>query len=54
MAMMSILLDRSTGSLVIMVSTEGGMNIEEVAENHLKNYKRMGWPNGGPAAIPGA
>ena len=31
---MSILLDRSTGSPVIMASTEGGMNIEEVAENH--------------------
>jgi succinyl-CoA synthetase beta subunit len=31
---MSILLDRSTGTPVIMASTEGGMNIEEVAENH--------------------
>jgi succinyl-CoA synthetase beta subunit len=31
---MSILLDRATGSPVIMASTEGGMNIEEVAENH--------------------
>lgn len=31
---MSILLDRSTGSPVIMASTEGGMNIEEVAETH--------------------
>jgi succinyl-CoA synthetase beta subunit len=30
---MSILLDRSTGSPVIMASTEGGMNIEEVAES---------------------
>jgi succinyl-CoA synthetase beta subunit len=29
---MSILLDRSTGGPVIMASTEGGMNIEEVAE----------------------
>jgi succinyl-CoA synthetase beta subunit len=31
---MSILLDRSTGGPVIMASTEGGMNIEEVAETH--------------------
>ncbi|MBN7811995.1 ADP-forming succinate--CoA ligase subunit beta [Algoriphagus sp. H41] len=31
---MSILLDRATGSNVIMASTEGGMDIEEVAENH--------------------
>jgi succinyl-CoA synthetase beta subunit len=30
---MSILLDRSTGCPVIMASTEGGMNIEEVAES---------------------
>jgi len=31
---MSILLDRSRACPVIMASTEGGMNIEEVAENH--------------------
>ena len=31
---MSILLDRAKGCPVIMASTEGGMNIEEVAENH--------------------
>lgn len=31
---MSILLDRSKGCPVVMASTEGGMNIEEVAENH--------------------
>ena len=31
---LSILLDRATGSNVIMASTEGGMDIEEVAENH--------------------
>lgn len=31
---MSILLDRSTSKPVIMVSTEGGMNIEEVAAAH--------------------
>jgi len=29
---MSVLLDRSSGSVVIMYSTEGGVNIEEVAE----------------------
>src|SRR5436190_12831021 len=31
---MSILLDRSKSKPVIMASTEGGMNIEEVAEKH--------------------
>jgi succinyl-CoA synthetase beta subunit len=31
---MSILLDRSTSKPVIMASTEGGMNIEEVAATH--------------------
>jgi succinyl-CoA synthetase beta subunit len=31
---MSILLDRAKGRPVIMASTEGGMNIEEVAEKH--------------------
>ncbi len=31
---MSILLDRSKGCNVIMASTEGGMDIEEVAEHH--------------------
>ncbi len=31
---MSILLDRATGTPVIMASTEGGMNIEEVAETN--------------------
>lgn len=31
---MSILLDRATSKPVIMASTEGGMNIEEVAEAH--------------------
>lgn len=30
---LSILLDRATGSNVIMASTEGGVNIEEIAEN---------------------
>jgi succinyl-CoA synthetase beta subunit len=30
---MSVLMDRSTGRNIIMYSTEGGMNIEEVAEN---------------------
>jgi succinyl-CoA synthetase beta subunit len=31
---LSILLDRATGRNVIMASTEGGMDIEEVAEHH--------------------
>ena len=30
---LSILLDRATGSNIIMASTEGGVNIEEIAEN---------------------
>lgn len=30
----SVLLDRATGKNMIMYSTEGGMDIEEVAENH--------------------
>jgi succinyl-CoA synthetase beta subunit len=37
---MSILLDRATGKNVVMYSTEGGMDIEEVAEHHPdKIYK---------------
>jgi succinyl-CoA synthetase beta subunit len=31
---LSILLDRAKGCNVIMASTEGGMDIEEVAEKH--------------------
>ena len=32
----SILVDRSAGCISIIASTEGGMNIEEVAKKHLK------------------
>ena len=32
---MSVLLNRDSGKNIIMYSTEGGMNIEEVAEKHL-------------------
>jgi succinyl-CoA synthetase beta subunit len=36
----SIVLDRSTGRNTIIASTEGGMNIEEVAEHHPEKIMR--------------
>ena len=45
---LSILLDRAKGENVIMYSTEGGMNIEEVAHNTPeKIYKEWVHPGGG-------
>jgi succinyl-CoA synthetase beta subunit len=45
---LSILLDRSKGQNVIMYSTEGGMNIEEVAHNTPdKIFKELVNPSGG-------
>lgn len=45
---LSILLDRSKGENVIMYSTEGGMNIEEVAHNTPeKIFKEWVHPSGG-------
>lgn len=45
---LSILLDRSTGQNVIMYSTEGGMDIEEVAHNTPeKIFKEWVHPGGG-------
>ncbi|NBR36390.1 MAG: ADP-forming succinate--CoA ligase subunit beta [Chitinophagales bacterium] len=45
---LSILLDRSKGQNVIMYSTEGGMNIEEVAHNTPdKIFKEWVHPGGG-------
>lgn len=45
---LSILLDRSKGQNVIMYSTEGGMDIEEVAHNTPeKIYKEWVWPGSG-------
>jgi succinyl-CoA synthetase beta subunit len=45
---LSILLDRATGQNVIMYSTEGGMDIEEVAhETPEKIYKEWVHPGGG-------
>jgi len=45
---LSILLDRSRGQNVIMYSTEGGMNIEEVAHNTPeKIFKEWVHPGGG-------
>ena len=35
---LGIVLDRSTGLPTIMASTEGGMDIEEVAKNFPKNF----------------
>jgi succinyl-CoA synthetase beta subunit len=48
---LSILLDRSSGQNVIMYSTEGGMNIEDVAhDTPEKIFKEMVHPGGG---LPG-
>lgn len=45
---LSILLDRAEGQNVIMYSTEGGMDIEEVAHNTPeKIYKEWVYPGGG-------
>jgi succinyl-CoA synthetase beta subunit len=45
---LSILLDRTKGMNVIMYSTEGGMNIEEVAHNTPdKIFKEWIYPSGG-------
>ncbi len=45
---LSILLDRSKGQNVIMYSTEGGMNIEDVAhDTPEKIYKEWVFPGGG-------
>lgn len=49
---LSILLDRSKGQNVIMYSTEGGMNIEEVAHNTPdKIFKEWVHPGGGLQAF---
>ena len=49
---LSIVIDRAVGLPVIMASTEGGMDIEEVAEKHPEKIMRMPfdpreglWPN---------
>ena len=49
---LSILLDRSKGENVIMYSTEGGMNIEDVAHNTPeKIFKEWVFPGGGLEAF---
>lgn len=48
---LSILLDRAKGSNVIMASTEGGMDIEEVAANHPDKIVRE-WINPGVGLQP--
>jgi succinyl-CoA synthetase beta subunit len=49
---LSILLDRSQGQNVIMYSTEGGMNIEDVAHNTPeKIFKEWVFPGGGLEAF---
>jgi succinyl-CoA synthetase beta subunit len=49
---LSILLDRSNGQNVIMYSTEGGMNIEDVAhDTPEKIYKEWVHPSGGLQAF---
>ena len=51
---LSILLDRSKGKNVIMYSTEGGMNIEDVAhDTPEKIFKEWVHPGDGLAAFPG-
>ena len=51
---LSILLDRTRGENVIMYSTEGGMNIEDVAHNTPeKIFKEWVHPSGGLAGFPG-
>ena len=47
----AITLDRSKGQNVIMVSTEGGMDIEEVAETSPEKIKRV-WVDPGQGLIP--
>jgi succinyl-CoA synthetase beta subunit len=48
---LSILLDRSKGENVIMYSTEGGMNIEEVAHNTPEKIFKE-WVNPGGGLLP--
>jgi len=44
----SVLLDRATSHVTFMVSTEGGMDIEEVAEEHPEKITKVGVdPEGG-------
>ena len=51
---LSILLDRSKGQNVIIYSTEGGMNIEDVAHNTPeKIFKELVHPSGGLLGFPG-
>jgi succinyl-CoA synthetase beta subunit len=40
---MSVLLDRGSGKNTIMYSTEGGMDIETVAEKHRSLFSRRRW-----------
>ena len=52
---LSILLDRAKACNVIMYSTEGGMDIEEVAHNTPDRiFKGVGTPRRRTAALPGA
>jgi succinyl-CoA synthetase beta subunit len=49
---LSLLVDRATARLTIMASTEGGMEIEEVAENHPEKIMRVAVdPAAGVSAI---
>ena len=49
---MSVLLDRGKGRNIIMYSPEGGMDIEEVAEEPRQDLPRGGGPPRGPAPLP--
>ena len=51
---LSVLLDRSKGKNVIMYSTEGGVNIEDVAhDTPEKIFKEWVHPGGGLPGLPG-
>lgn len=48
---MSVLLDRAKGKNVIIYTTEGGMDIEEVAETHPEKIHRE-WVDAGTGLLP--
>ncbi len=52
---LGLTLDRATGRVVVMASTEGGMEIEEVAEHHPEKILRAAIePSVGLAGVAGA
>ena len=50
-----MLVDRGTGRVVVMASSEGGMDIEEVAAKHPgEDPEGAGRPGAGAGRLPGA